>query len=102
MIPSIEKYQEFLEKKKGLTNEGHSEMQNYMFFANISNIRRMCEEILKMEPNKIDSLLDDGHAWATDHIATSKDDVEEVYGFLKSSMEMHHDEEGMISDGENC
>ena len=41
MIPSIEKYQEFLEKKKGLTNEGHSEMQNYMFFANISNIRRM-------------------------------------------------------------
>jgi hypothetical protein len=55
-----------------------------------------------MEPNKIDSLLDDGHAWATDHIATSKDDVEEVYGFLKSSMEMHHNEEGMISDGENC
>ena len=102
MMPSIKKYEEFLNKKKGLTNEGHSEMQNYMFFSSISNMRRMCDEILKMDPKKVDSLLSDGHAWATDHIATSKDDIEEVYGFLKSSMEMHNDEEGMISDGENC
>ncbi len=86
---------------KGM-NEDHDESENYMFFANISNIKRMCEEILEMEPGKVDSLLSQGHGWATDHIATSKDDVEEVYGFLKSSMEMHHDEEDMISDDENC
>jgi hypothetical protein len=83
-------------------NEDHDESENYMFFANVSNIKRMCEEILEMELSKVDSLLSQGHGWATDHIATSKDDVEEVYGFLKSSIEMHHDEEGMISDGENC
>ena len=83
-------------------NEDHDEMDNYMFFANVSNIKRMCEEILQMDPSQVDSLLSDGHGWATDHIATSKDDVEEVYGFLKSSMELHHDEEGMISDGEEC
>jgi hypothetical protein len=31
--------------------------------------------------------LDDGHDWASDHIATSKDDVEEVNQWLKSNME---------------
>lgn len=67
-------------------NEAHDEAENYMFFANVSNIKRMCEEILEMDPNKVDTLLSEGHGWATDHIATSKDDVEEVYGFLKSSM----------------
>lgn len=82
-------------------NEDHNEMQNYMFFANVSNMKRMCDEILEMDPNKVDALLSDGHGWATDHIATSKDDVEEVFGFLKSSMELHHDDD-MISDGENC
>lgn len=83
-------------------NEDHHEMDNYMFFANVSNMKRMCEEILEMDASEVDALLSDGHGWATDHIATSKDDVEEVYGFLKSSMELNHDEEGMISDGEEC
>jgi hypothetical protein len=84
-------------------NENHEEMENYMFFANISNMKRMCEDILEMDPNKIDDILKDGHGWATDHIATSKDDVEEVYGFLKSTMDLHHnDDEDMLSDGENC
>jgi hypothetical protein len=83
-------------------NEDHNEMDNYMFFANVSNMKRMCEEILEMDPSKVDALLSSGHGWATDHIATSKDDVEEVFGFLKSSMELHHDDDDMISDGEEC
>ena len=83
--------------------ENHDETQNYMFFANISNIKRMCDEILEMDPNKVDQILSDGHGWATDHIATSKDDVAEVCDFLKSTMDLHHEEgEGLISDGENC
>jgi len=86
---------------KGM-NEDHDETDNYMFFANVSNIKRMCEEILEMDPSQVDSLLSDGHGWATDHIATSKDDVEEVYGFLKSSMGMRHDDDEMVSDGMEC
>ena len=35
-------------------------------------------------PTDVDTVLKNGHGWATDHIATSKDDVEEVYNFLKS------------------
>lgn len=64
--------------------EGHNEHDNYMFFANIKNMCRMCKEILDMNTKEVDHLLSNGHGWAVDHIATSKDDVEEVYNFLQS------------------
>jgi hypothetical protein len=38
--------------------------------------------MLKMDESELDSILD-SHDWASDHISTAKDDVEEVYGFLK-------------------
>lgn len=60
----------------------HQETENYMFFANVENICRMCREILDMEASEVDEILSDGHNWAVDHIATSKDDVEEVFNFL--------------------
>jgi hypothetical protein len=69
-------------------NEGDHDTQNYMFFANISNIKRMCEEIMQMDKMEVDRMLSDGHGWATDHVATSKDDVEEVYNFLYASMDL--------------
>lgn len=70
--------------------EGNNEHDNYMFFANMKNMCRMCQEILDMNHDKVDQVLSDGHDWAVDHISTSKDDVEEVYNFLKS----HYDEHG--------
>ena len=82
MIPSIKRFTQF---KKSIS-ENHNETENYMFFANISNIKRMCEEILEMDPSMVDSTLTDGHGWAVDHIATSKDDVEEVGGFLMNEV----------------
>lgn len=62
--------------------EGHNEMQNYMFFQNIQNIHHMTGKILEMDPHEVDALLSQGHGWAVDHIATSKDDIEEVKGWL--------------------
>jgi hypothetical protein len=98
MAPSIKRFTQF----KKLISENHDESENYMFFANISNIKRMCEEILEMDHSMVDSTLTDGHGWAVDHIATSKDDVEEVYGFLKSTFELSHDTENeLISDDNN-
>jgi len=50
----------------------------------------------------VDSTLTDGHGWAVDHIATSKDDVAEVCDFLKSTFELSHDTENeLISDDNN-
>lgn len=67
---------------KGLKE--HQETQNYMFFSNLKTIKRLVDEILEMGEAEVDQILTDGHGWAIDHIATSKDDVEEVFNFLAS------------------
>ncbi len=75
---------------KGLKE--HQETQNYMFFGNLQTIKRLIDEMLEMDESKIDAILTDGHGWALDHIATSKDDIEEVFNFLASHDEPHHHE----------
>ena len=68
-------------------HEGH-EMDNYMFFQNLHTLKRAIEEMLELDPHQVDKILSDGHGWALDHIATSVDDLEEVYHFLANSIEM--------------
>lgn len=46
-------------------------------------MKNAIEEMMNMDPKMIDDLLSDDHGWAVDHIATSADDIEEVYHFLK-------------------
>ena len=84
-----------LAKTLGKLREGHNEMQNYMFFQNLMNIKHMAEKILAMDAHQVDELLSQGHGWAVDHIATSKDDVEEVKGWLCAELG-HEDEEENI------
>jgi hypothetical protein len=49
--------------------------------------------MMQMDPAEVDAILQDGHGWAVDHIATSKDDIEEVAGFLMNQAQVQHDEE---------
>jgi hypothetical protein len=58
------------------------ELNRYMFFQNLKTIKMMVDELLEMDEKMVDSVLADGHDWADDHIATSKDDIEEVHNFL--------------------
>lgn len=88
---------------KGLKE--HQETQNYMFFANLQTIKRLADEMLKMDKQELDKILSDGHGWALDHIATSKDDVEEVFNFLASHCEKgcccepsHEETEGNLAN----
>jgi hypothetical protein len=74
--------------------ENHSSV-NYMFFANLRAIKRLVDEMLLADEHAVDQMLTNGHNWALDHIATSKDDVEEVHGFLmdrakKPTIDHHH------------
>ena len=62
--------------------EDSNELKNYMFFSNLKNIKEKVDKLLQMDPKKIDQMLEDGHDWASDHISTSKDDVEEVYSWI--------------------
>jgi hypothetical protein len=68
-------------------SEEKEDLKNYMFFGNLETIKRSVEKIMAMDSKKVDEILSDGHAWAVDHISTSKDDVEEVAGFLENSEE---------------
>jgi len=64
----------------------NDESNNYMFWQNLKTIHHATGELLKMDSNKIDTLLSDGNGWAIDHISTSTDDVEEVYHFVENKI----------------
>ena len=71
----------------------HGETSNYMFFGNLKTIKRLVDEMLEMDESEVDAMLLNGHNWAVDHIATSKDDVEEVFNFLAGHNSPEHEEE---------
>ena len=68
------------------------EKENYMFFGNLETIKSAIDALLEMDLDEVDSILQDGHNWAADHIATSKDDIQEVADFLINALGKHHNE----------
>ena len=72
-----------------MTSHEANEPQNYMFMGNLQVIKRAIDAMMELDPAEVDALLSDGHNWAADHIATSKDDIEEVAGFLINRLNGH-------------
>ena len=71
----------------------------YMFFSNLEQIRRQCDILLSKNQDEIDTILNNGHDWAQDHIAESKNNMDQVFDFLmnetkrgESGMEMFEDD----------
>ena len=95
-----------------IEHESHHKVNHYMFFGNLETIKRYVDAMLEMDPIAVNELLDNGHDWAADHIATSKDDIEEVANFLMNKMhespdsdhEMFEDEESdeYVSEKYSC
>jgi len=91
--------------KKVLLEEEHS--SRYMFFSNLEQIKRQCEELLEMDQNEIEEILENGHDWAQDHIAEAKNNMDQVFDFLMNEMKGEHDyednneeeEDDMIEEG---
>ena len=81
-------FYEMIEMMDGDAAKSNGELKNYMFFSNLKIIKDKVEELLVMDKNKIDQMLEDGHDWASDHISTSRDDVEEVYNWIKSNIDL--------------
>lgn len=69
------------------SEHGEGEHKYYMFFKNLSSIKHYISEIEKMDPDQLDQMLQNGHDWAADHIATSKDDIQEVADWVRGEME---------------
>lgn len=74
----MKNFNEWLNK----VSEDHHELKNYMFFSNLKVIKDRIEEILAMDPIEVDHMIEDGHDWAREHLATAKDDIEEVHNWL--------------------
>jgi hypothetical protein len=54
----------------------------YMFFSNLEQMRRQCDLLLDLERDMVDSILDNGHDWAQDHIAEAKNNLDQVFDFM--------------------
>jgi hypothetical protein len=63
-------------------NEEAYEESRYMFFSNLEQIRRQAGLLLDLDENKINEILENGHDWAQDHIATAKESIDQVFDFL--------------------
>ncbi len=58
----------------------------YMFFSNLEQMKRQCEMLLDMDQDEIEEILNNGHDWAQDHIAEAKNNMDQVFDFLKNEM----------------
>ena len=71
--------------------------ERYMFFSNLQQIRRQMDILLDMNPQMIEDVLEDGHDWAQDHIATAKESIDQVFDFL---MNKEKEDDVVIVDSE--
>ena len=86
---------------KRVLNEQKSE--RYMFFSNLEQMRRQCDLLLDFDRNMVESILDNGHDWAQDHISEAKNNMDQVFDFMmneskKDGMElsMNIDDKDMV------
>ena len=92
--------------KKVLLEE-EQESQRYMFFSNLEQMRRQCDLLLDFDRNMVESILDNGHDWAQDHISEAKNNMDQVFDFMmneskKDGMELSmniDDKDMFMSEG---
>ena len=80
------------------------ESERYMFFSNLEQMRRQCDMLLEMDKDMIESILDNGHDWAQDHIAEAKNNMDQVFDFLmnetkRDDMESSMEDDDMMYEG---
>jgi len=76
-----------------LFEQEEPENDRYMFFSNLQQIHRQMGILLKKDPEMISSILENGHDWAQDHIATAKESIDQVFDFLMNEEKGDGDED---------
>ena len=92
--------------RKVLREEENKRSSRYMFFSNLQQMRRQCDLLLDLDEDMVESILDNGHDWAQDHIAEAKNNMDQVFDFImneskKDGMElsMSVDDKDMVEEG---
>jgi hypothetical protein len=70
------------EDEDTLFEQKEPETDRYMFFSNLEQIHRQMGILLEKDPEMIHSILENGHDWAQDHIATAKESIDQVFDFI--------------------
>ncbi len=78
----------------------------YMFFSNLEQMRRQCDLLLDLDREMVESILENGHDWAQDHISEAKNNMDQVFDFIMNEskkdgmeMSMNIDDKDMMSEG---
>jgi len=83
--------------KKVLKEEEEHRSGRYMFFSNLEQMRRQCDLLLDLDEEMVESILENGHDWAQDHIAEAKNNMDQVFDFImnKTHGDVSVDDEDM-------
>jgi hypothetical protein len=76
-----------------LVEQEEPETDRYMFFSNLEQIHRQTGILLEKDPEMIHSILENGHDWAQDHIATAKESIDQVFDFIMNEENGDDDED---------
>jgi len=72
--------------KESLGEGGEGRTENYMFFSNLKQMKRQIEILMEMDPMVIESLLQNGHDWADDHVTEAKTNMDQVFDFIMNEI----------------
>jgi hypothetical protein len=70
------------ETVEDIPSRQEKESSRYMFFSNLEQMRRQCDLLLDLDHSMVESILENGHDWAQDHIAEAKNNMDQVFDFL--------------------
>ena len=79
---------------KRVIRETHEEKSSrYMFFSNLEQMRRQCDLLLDLDHGMVESILENGHDWAQDHISEAKNNMDQVFDFLMNQVNSEFDDD---------
>ena len=91
-----EQLKKIVEKNIQEQMDVNKEDGTYMVLSNLVMIKDYVDTILKYKHHPgFNKLITGEHAWAGDHIATSKDDIQEVANFIEAHFEKNEMNESM-------
>lgn len=66
--------------------EAEHENDRYMFFSNLEQIKRQADMLLEMDKDVLHQILENGHDWAQDHVATAKENMDQIFDFFMNEI----------------
>jgi hypothetical protein len=84
-----------------ILQESHRESSRYMFFSNLQQMRRQCDLLLDLDEKMVESILENGHDWAQDHISEAKNNMDQVFDFIMNESKKDDMELSMSVDDED-